>query len=179
MEAGANVNAKYRGKTPIHVALEQGYFDGYQKPLAMLLAAGAALNVPDPTGESPLTKLFKGSAGDVPLEDYQKECLALIFHPKVQSTVDANAMAANQWRGKLSDQQERMLRYLLDAERIDLDAKGGTLGRTALHHAAAAGCAVALDLLLESGADKTVQDKDGKDALSILGHAGAGLSSHA
>ncbi|KAM3424870.1 hypothetical protein BST61_g6847 [Cercospora zeina] len=212
IKAGANVNVKYRGKTPIHVALEQSYFEGYQKLLAMLLAAGAELNVADPTGEYPLTKLFKGSAGDVPLEDYHKECLALIFHPKVQSTVDANVrqpftldsplhqavrrrtaqavallihkgadvnaknasgttpllMAANQWRGKLSDQQEGMLRYLLDAEKIDLDAKGGTLGRTALHHAAAAGCAVALDMLLESGADKTVQDKNGKNALSIL-----------
>lgn len=212
IKAGSNVNVKYRGKTPIHIALEQSYFDGYQKLLAMLLAAGAELNIPDTTGEYPLNKLFKGSAGDVPLEDYQKECLALIFHPKVQCTVDANVrqpftldtplhqavrrrtaqavallihkgadvnaknasgttpllMAANQWRGKLSDQQERMLRYLLDADKIDLDAKGGTLGRTALHHAAAANCAVALDMLLESGADKSVQDKDGSTALSIL-----------
>ncbi|PPJ49862.1 hypothetical protein CBER1_04976 [Cercospora berteroae] len=196
--AGTDVNVKYRCKTPIHVALEQSYFPGYQRLLAMLLAAGAEPNVPDRTGEYPLTKLFKGSAGDIPLEDYQKEyanvrqpftldtplhqavrrrtaqAVALLIHygadvnAKNASGTTPLVMAASQWRGELTDQQERVLRYLLDAEDIDLDAKGGTLGRTASHHASATGCAVALDMLLESGADKSLQDKDGNTALTIL-----------
>ena len=212
IKAGTNVNAIYRGKTPINRVLEQSYFVGYQKLLAMLLAAGAEVNSPDTTGEYPLTKLFKGAVGDAPLEDYRKESLALIFHPGVQVHVDPNVrqpitldtplhqavrrrtaqaiallihkgsdvnarnatgttpllMAANQWRRKLSDQQELMLRYLLHADGIDVDATGGILSRTALHHAAAAGCALALEMLLESGASTSVLDKEGKDAMAVL-----------
>lgn len=214
IKAGCNVNVERRGKTALHAAVEQPYFYGYQKLLAMLLAAGANMNKPDLTDEYPLTKLFKG-VGDAPLEEYQRQSLALMLHANVQSMVDVDVrqaftmetalhlavrrrsaqavallihrqadvnaksssgttpllIAANQWKGRLSDQQERILAFLLAAENLEVDVVGGTLRRSALHYAAAAGSATALDRLLEKGADPNLKDKEGNNALRILKNA--------
>lgn len=211
IKAGCNVNAAHRGRTALHAAIEQPYFNGYQKLLAMLLAAGADMNKPDTAGEYPLTKLFKGAA-DATLEEYQRQSLALMLHVNVQSIVDVDVqesisketalhlairrrsaqavallvhrkanvnaknasgttpllMAANQWKGRLSDQQERILAFLLTSENLNINAVGGTLRRSALHYAAGAGCATAIDRLLERGADPKLRDKEGNNAYNIL-----------
>lgn len=87
IEWDCDVNCRLRGKTPIHYALENLYFDGYLPLLRMLLEAGAELSQPDSTKEYPLTKLFSGPR-DSPLEDYQISALALILHPSYsESTV--------------------------------------------------------------------------------------------
>lgn len=77
-------------------------------------------------------------------------------------------MAANQWRNFLTLEQEMTLSYLLKSPDIDVDVAGGSLGRTALHQAVAAGCAVAVEMLLERGAKASLRDKAGQDAHALL-----------
>ena len=87
IERNCDVNCKWKGKTPIHYALENLYFDGYLPLLRMLLEAGAELSQQDSTKEYPLTKLFSGPR-DSPLEQYQIRALALILHPKFAQSTD-------------------------------------------------------------------------------------------
>jgi serine/threonine protein kinase/ankyrin repeat protein len=89
IEWDCDVNCSWKGKTPIHHALENLYFDGYLPLLRMLLEAGAELSQHDSTKEYPLTKLFSGPR-DSPLEQYQIRALALILHPKFSKSTDIN-----------------------------------------------------------------------------------------
>jgi len=91
IEYGCDVNATWRGKTPLHWAVENLHFDGYLNLLAMLLQAGAEMSRPDAAKECPLTKLFAGPQ-DKPLEDYQIKAVALVLHPNFASStgVDVN-----------------------------------------------------------------------------------------
>jgi serine/threonine protein kinase/ankyrin repeat protein len=91
IEWNCDVNCKWKGKTPIHYALENLYFDGYLPLLRMLLEAGAELSQHDSTKEYLLTKLFSGPR-DSPLEKYQIRALALILHPKFSKStnIDVN-----------------------------------------------------------------------------------------
>lgn len=77
--------------------------------------------------------------------------------------------AANQWRAfaSLSVDQETMLSYLLDAPDVQVDVRGGSFKRTALHVSALQGCPKATTILLQQGADPRLRDTNGKDALAL------------
>lgn len=77
-------------------------------------------------------------------------------------------MAASQWRDTLTSEQSEILQRLLAASEIEIDVVGGSLSRTALHHAMASGCKEAAKLLVERGASLSGCDKDGHDALALL-----------
>ncbi|KAM0719463.1 hypothetical protein Q7P37_005368 [Cladosporium fusiforme] len=91
IEYHCDVNCAWRGKTPIHWALENLYFEGSLSLLGMLLQAGAELCRADFAKEYPLTKLFSGPR-DSPLEMHQIAALALVLHPSfAKSTgIDVN-----------------------------------------------------------------------------------------
>ncbi|KAF2815724.1 ankyrin [Mytilinidion resinicola] len=79
--------------------------------------------------------------------------------------------AANQWRGELTKAQEELLATLLNLDKdfsfkIDIDEVGGSAGRTALLQAVHVGASSAVITLLECGADPTVTDKNGFNALA-------------
>lgn len=83
-------------------------------------------------------------------------------------------MTANTWRSTMLLHQKLTLRHLLRASSLDIDVKGGTLARTALHTAAAARCAWAVEMLVERGASRIEVDKEGCNALRILENVGRG-----
>lgn len=206
-----DVNARWRGRTPIHWAVTRLYFNGYTKLIAILLASGVEIDVPDDAGEYPLHKIF-GGGDDVPLEAYQVQTLALFLHPKVPTTVSVNVLqpgslnsalhlavrrrtpnavallvhygadvnainvsgntplllAANQWRSVLTEDQGMILKYLLGVKGLMIDNTGGSLAQTALHYAIAAGCVVAVEMLLEQDASTEIKNKDGCNAAALL-----------
>lgn len=100
--------------------------------------------------------------------------VAMLLH----SGADANAknasgttpllIAASQWRGQMSLEQEMVLYYLLQSREIIVDAQGGSLYRSALQYACAAGCALAVEMLLEKGAGVQIRDKKGLGAMAVL-----------
>ncbi|KAF2968653.1 hypothetical protein GQX73_g4861 [Xylaria multiplex] len=99
-----------------------------------------------------------------------KISVAMLLHMGAQ--VDAKTiggstpliMTANQFRGELSADHAEVLDHLLQ-HRANVDQRAGAQGRTALHWAAVAGCAQAVTMLLEAGADGHLQDWDGCDAM--------------
>ena len=80
-------------------------------------------------------------------------------------------VAANQWRAVLTVEQEMILAYLLDAPELDINVKGGSLERTALHQAVKIGCGKAVAMLKEHGARTELKDKRGHDVHAVLEHS--------
>ncbi|CAO2648656.1 Nn.00g079230.m01.CDS01 [Neocucurbitaria sp. VM-36] len=78
---GVDVNVVNRksGKTPLHLAIENPYFTGYEHLIRTLIEAGANTNTPDLRGDHPIMKLFHGN--DIgPLDDHHRKALALLLN---------------------------------------------------------------------------------------------------
>ena len=90
-------------------------------------------------------------------------------------------LAAGQWRRPLRKVQEEMLQLLIDPQYgVHINAKRGSDGRTALHQAAAGGVDLAVEMLLEQGADPALQDDTRSNVLdlAILNFARMPLEAH-
>jgi ankyrin repeat protein len=74
--------------------------------------------------------------------------------------------AAGQWQGELTENQDSILKFLLQKGAV-VDERAGTNGRTALHQAIVAGAASAVRILLEFGASPNLTTKDGENALGL------------
>lgn len=86
-------------------------------------------------------------------------------------------LAASQWDGDLTDEQAMILEYLLEPDEIDLNTKGGSPCASALHLAVRAGSPLAVEMLLESGADVASLDDKNKTPLDWLRQYSSKLSS--
>ncbi|KAJ4340396.1 hypothetical protein N0V95_007509 [Ascochyta clinopodiicola] len=80
IEAGVDVNVvnNRSGKTPLHLAIENPQFKGYEHLVCALIDGGANPNQADIRGDCPIMKIFHG-ADNGPLEDHRKRALALLL----------------------------------------------------------------------------------------------------
>ncbi|KAL1624665.1 hypothetical protein SLS56_007728 [Neofusicoccum ribis] len=76
--------------------------------------------------------------------------------------------AALMWRGELRAEEEEILNLLTQRKGVRLDIASGVFKRTALHYAVIANMPVAVEILLEAGADPRMKDGLNFDALSLL-----------
>ncbi|KAK5704430.1 hypothetical protein LTR97_003448 [Elasticomyces elasticus] len=151
IEAKCDVNARCNGTTPLHRLIEQPWYEGRDRLLAHLLAAGAEVNARDSSdnanglmrplkyrgngGDYPLLKIFAGSQ-DSCLEDYKVGTLVLLLHPKIPTMVDINVVQL-------------------------------TTGNTALHLAVRRRSAVAVAMLIHRGADVNAVNASGITPLLV------------
>jgi ankyrin repeat protein len=166
---GANPNALNRND---EVPLAQLFIGADTVPLEvhkrgaliMLLKEGAAPNFTlAGTGNTPL---------HLAVRRQDKVVVALLLHKGAE--VDAKntsgttplQMTANQFRGELSADHAEVLDHLLQ-NGASVDERAGVQGRTALHWAVIAGCAQAVAMLLEAGANAKLQDWVGHDAMTL------------
>lgn len=84
-----NVKSKKSGKPALHLAVENDEFQGYVRPIWLLVHAGAETNMPDENGDFPLTKVFFG-AGSLPLEKYRLEALAVLLQGGAEPNLHAS-----------------------------------------------------------------------------------------
>lgn len=71
-------------------------------------------------------------------------------------------LAAAQWAGPLVADQKTILDLLLQNPDINLNETAGVQRRTALHQAVFRASTTAVEMLLEKGADISIQDSEGK-----------------
>ncbi|KAJ4991925.1 dual specificity mitogen-activated protein kinase kinase 1 [Stagonosporopsis vannaccii] len=78
--AGVDVNVVNRssGKTPLHLAIENPVFKGYEHLICALIEAGADTNKADVRGDYPIMKVLQGNRIG-PLEDHRIKALALLL----------------------------------------------------------------------------------------------------
>jgi serine/threonine protein kinase/ankyrin repeat protein len=77
-EADVNVVNHSSGKTPLHLAIENPRFRGYEHLICSLIDAGANPNHADIRGDRPITKILLES-GNGPLEEHRQKALALLL----------------------------------------------------------------------------------------------------
>ena len=79
-----NVRSRKSGKTPLHLAIENPYFVGYEHLIRDLIEAGANTNKADFKDDRPIMKIFYGNDTG-PLEDYRRRALALLLRvPEIE-----------------------------------------------------------------------------------------------
>lgn len=80
IHAGADVNVVNRvdGKTPLHAAIDNPLFNGYEHLVLALVSAGADTNKADVRGDCPIMKVFQGN-GVGTLEKHRRMTLALLL----------------------------------------------------------------------------------------------------
>ncbi len=79
-DVGVNAASKSDGKTPLHLAIENAPFRGYEHLIRQLLDAGAKINHPDSTGIPPIMELFTLHGNETrPMEDHRRKALALLL----------------------------------------------------------------------------------------------------
>ncbi|OJD37375.1 serine threonine protein kinase [Diplodia corticola] len=138
--AGTRVNIRIPATrdTPLHLAVRR------RSPMAaaMLLHKGADVNAANASGMTPLLSA------------------ALMWR-------SGGASRAGSASGLAAD-DEQMLDLLTSQPGIKLDEWAGTQRRTALHLAVVAGVSLAVEILLEKGADPRRRDADGRDAMALV-----------
>lgn len=147
---------QWNGKTPLHIAIEHRYFEGYGNLIYTLLDLGADPNVQDHNGDFPLLQILYG--GYEPLEEHRRYALALILRYEA----DVNIMPPGTLNMPLHLAVRRKDPWavgMLLAKGATVDKPNGA-GLTPLAMAAAAWSAdmnkdqvEVTRLLLESGAD--------------------------
>jgi serine/threonine protein kinase/ankyrin repeat protein len=80
-EADVNVVNHSSGKTPLHLAIENPRFRGYEHLICALIDGGANPNHADIRGDRPITKILLESGNGL-LEDHRKKALALLLRDK-------------------------------------------------------------------------------------------------
>lgn len=118
-----NVNVKSRrtGKSALHIAIENDYFDGYVKLIRLLVDGGADTNVCDKNGDYPLTKLFSGT-GSLPLEKHRLEALAILL--KADTRVNVKAIGSGNSPLHLAvRRQDKWAVAMLIHKKADVNAK--------------------------------------------------------
>jgi ankyrin repeat protein len=209
LESGADINMRSRdGSTPLHWAIDNADWPGYNNLIYDLLLFSADPNIRDYGGNAPIQKIFDSDATK-PLEDHRRIALALLLKTPLKQGVDLKVtmpgsgysvlhlavqrrsaiaigmlinkgadvnvrdttdttpliLAANQWRGDLTENQKSMLEQLLSAKTLAVNFQGGSELCTALHYAAKAGAVVAVKALLDCGADAQLRCKRDRTAL--------------
>ena len=76
-------------------------------------------------------------------------------------------LAAAQWSGRLTNDQETTLELLSESPNIELNEQAGFQKRTALLQAAALASPSAVRVLVEKGADCFIRDSNGKTARDL------------
>ncbi|KAG9204880.1 hypothetical protein G6514_010114 [Epicoccum nigrum] len=77
-EVDVNVVNNRSGKTPLHLAIENPRFKGYEHLICALIDAGANPNHADIRGDRPITKILLEN-GNGPLEEHRQKALALLL----------------------------------------------------------------------------------------------------
>ncbi|KAL4919219.1 hypothetical protein BDW62DRAFT_46982 [Aspergillus aurantiobrunneus] len=171
---GANPNIPdARGELPIHAIFKGGQPGTLEKfrldALACILKADihgeTEVNVPDPADLNSPLHLAVGKASPFAVG-------MLLYKGANINAVNSIGLtplllAATQWTGPLSSDEEVMLEILLRAPGIELDRTSGSLQRTALHWAVLRCSPSAVRLLMEKGADASMKDSDGKNPIEI------------
>ncbi|KAI0195035.1 ankyrin repeat-containing domain protein [Astrocystis sublimbata] len=149
----------------LFVGADTGPLDAHKRgALIMLLKQGASPNFTiSGTGNTPL---------HLAVRRQDNISVATLLH--MGAHVDAKTtsgstpliMTANQFRSELSAEHAEVLAHLLQYK-ANVGERAGSQNRTALHWAVLAGCAQAVTMLLEAGADAQLQDTDGFDALAL------------
>lgn len=80
-EADVNVVNHNTGKTPLHLAIENQRFKGYEHLICALIDGGANPNHADIRGDRPITKILLEN-GNGPLEEHRQKALALLLRDK-------------------------------------------------------------------------------------------------
>jgi serine/threonine protein kinase/ankyrin repeat protein len=80
-EADVNVVNHSTGKTPLHLAIENPKFKGYEHLICALIDGGANPNLADIRGDRPITKILLEN-GNGPLEEHHQKALALLLRDK-------------------------------------------------------------------------------------------------
>lgn len=80
IHGGVDVNVENRstGKTPLHLAIENPYFKGYEHLICALIDGGADTNKADHRGDYPIMKILHPNDTG-PLEDHRRKALALLL----------------------------------------------------------------------------------------------------
>ncbi|KAL8774237.1 MAG: hypothetical protein Q9209_000988 [Squamulea sp. 1 TL-2023] len=88
LDHGADVNARHpaTGKTALHFAIENPFFQGYTNIIRVLLEHGADPNALDKNKDSPLLQILYG--GYKPLEKHKRDALACLLQDHID--VDVN-----------------------------------------------------------------------------------------
>ncbi|PLB38569.1 ankyrin repeat and protein kinase domain-containing protein [Aspergillus candidus] len=170
IDGGADTNkSDYTGKRPIlsvfdiqgNNALKKHQLDA----LACLLVGGGGgketnVNVYAPHGhDSPLhLAIRRGSPMAVGLLLFR----GAFVNAKNQAGATPLLLAAAQWAGPLVADQKTILDLLLQNPDINLNETAGVQRRTALHQAVFRASTTAVEMLLEKGADISIQDSEGK-----------------
>lgn len=180
--AGVDPNAKDRNgecalekifKGPESRGLEKYRLDALALLLLSEAKGGTKVNIKVPaTRDTPLHLAVRRRS---PM------AAAMLLHKGADvNAVNASGMtpllsAAVMWKGggrgaasQMASDDEQMLDLLVAQPGIKLDEFAGTQRRTALHHAVVAGMPLAVEILLDKGADPKLRDADGKDALGLV-----------
>lgn len=88
-DVNVNVKSKKSGKSALHLAVENDEFQGYVRLVWLLVNAGAETNMPDESGDFPLTKIFFG-AGSLPLGKHRLEALAVLLQGAAEPNLHAS-----------------------------------------------------------------------------------------
>ena len=153
---GADVDEKYRGRTPLHYAAYMGHLEVCK----MLIEAGVDVDEKDESGWTPLMAAVHAGHEDV-------VDLLLSVHANVKGRTSSGRTALIY---AVRKEMPELARKLISAG-AELNVKDCSK-RTALHEAANLASYTLCTLLLENGAEVDPQDSNGASPLLLL------LSSH-
>jgi hypothetical protein len=160
VEENANINASdYEGRTVLHRACAEGHFEIVQ----MLIDFKAHIDVLDRWGDPPLKLAMRN--GHQRITSHLKQAGATLSR---DCMVDLEHLACRH----AAEGDIFQLRMLIESG-VRVDAANYD-GRTALHLAAGRGNVEMVELLLSHGADSSLKDRHGRDALDDAidgGHA--------
>lgn len=170
-----NVVSNYTGRTPLHLAIENADFKGYEHLIRSLLDAGADTNKADKKDDRPLMKIFYGTDA-APLEPHRRKALALLLK---EDTTEVNFVLPGTLNTPLHNAVRRKDPYavgMLLHKKADVNAKNASgltpllLTANQFKHPLSNDHTILLRLLLESEG-VSVNDKAGVNEQTALHYA--------
>lgn len=146
--------ADYGGNNVLHFAASFGDIES----ITFLLERGMNVNSSNKEGHTPLYNAVRSTKGKMDVVQLLVERGA---DPAVKDKQKITLLHAALYSGN----EDEMLRYLLSLKKIDINAQDDS-GRTPLHWAVRQKKAKLVKTLLEAGADRNIQDMEGKTPIS-------------
>ncbi|KAJ8112116.1 hypothetical protein OPT61_g5443 [Boeremia exigua] len=157
IEADADVNVVNHssGKTPLHLAIENPRFRGYEHLICALIDGGANPNHADIRGDRPITKILLEN-GNGPLEEHHQKALALLLRDKATDVEVTQPGTLNTPLHLAVRRKDPFAAAMLLFKKANINAKNAT-GST--------------PLLVAANQLHNPTSKDQKQLMSILLHA--------